>query len=76
VDSKSNSTSNIAKSTASKFFNAGNGTDSYAPFPVEMVTPEIGSEVEGNKINLEWTGFDIDNDIESYDVYFGESETP
>jgi hypothetical protein len=76
VVSKSNLTSNTAKSTTSKFFNAGNGTESYAPFPAELVTPEIGSEVEGNEINLKWTGSDIDNDIESYDVYFGESNDP
>ena len=76
VVSKSNSTTITAKSTTSKFFNAGDGTESYAPFPAELVKPAIGSEVEGNKINLEWTGSDIDNDIESYDLYFGENKEP
>ena len=76
VISKSNSTSNTAKSTTSKFYNAGAGTEFYAPFPAELVTPELGSEVEGTDVNLDWTGSDIDNDIESYDVYFGTSKTP
>ena len=76
VISKSNSTSNTAKSTTSKFYNAGAGTESYAPFPAELVTPALGSEVEGDEVNLDWTGSDIDNDIESYDVYFGESKNP
>ena len=76
VISKSNSTSNTAKSTTSKFYNAGAGTEFYAPFPAELETPALGSEVVGSEVNLDWTGSDIDNDIESYNVYFGASKNP
>jgi hypothetical protein len=75
VISKSNKISNTAKSSTNKFYNAGVGAESYAPFPAELIAPEMGAQVEGNVISLDWSGSDIDNDIESYDVYFGESKT-
>jgi len=75
VISKSNKTPKTATSTVWKFYNAGAGNASYAPFPAEVVSPEMGASVAGEIVNLDWTGNDIDGDIESFDVYFGESET-
>ena len=55
-----------------KFYNAGAGVTSYTPFPADAVFPEMaGTYINLDSIQLEWNGLDIDNDIKSYDVYFG-----
>jgi hypothetical protein len=78
VTSKSNSVDKTAVSETWKFYNAGDGTINYAPFPAEAVNPingDIMNAVNG-KITLDWNAIDIDNDIASYDVYFGTETTP
>ena len=56
-----------------KFYNAGEGIESYAPFPAEIISPAFAEKVEygAGYISLVWSGSDIDNDITGYDVYFG-----
>ncbi|WP_268223582.1 fibronectin type III domain-containing protein [Sinomicrobium oceani] len=61
-----------------KFYSAGDGIASYAPFPATAISPEPGENItaEGSKISLQWEGNDIDGDITGYDVYFGNSNPP
>lgn len=75
VISKSSSVSKTAKSETWKFYNAGVATVSYAPFPAEAISPIKGSTitVSDNKVTLEWNASDVDNDIATFDVFFGVS---
>ncbi|WP_405293567.1 fibronectin type III domain-containing protein [Algibacter sp. Ld11] len=75
VISKSNSNTTTATSDTWKFYNAGLGVENYAPFPAELVAPNMGG-LTSTTTTLEWNGSDIDNDIESYDVYLGTSNSP
>ena len=66
-----------AQSETWKFYNAGDPIDSYAPFPADLVSPAMGSILTGiTSQSLSWSGSDIDNDIVSYDVYFGTANPP
>jgi hypothetical protein len=76
IISKSNLSTKTATSLVWKFFNAGEGVTSYVPFPAELVSPLIGAIVENTVVSLDWLGSDVDGDIESYDVYFGETDNP
>ena len=78
VVSKSVSTTATSQSDTWKFYNAGLGTISYAPFPAAIISPTYAQNVtaSGGKLNLTWTGSDVDNDIVGYDVYLGTSATP
>jgi hypothetical protein len=53
------------------FYNAGSST-TYPPFPAEIVAPEIGASVFkdiNNEVILEWSGSDVDNDLEGFEIY-------
>lgn len=76
IKSKSNSSAGTAKSETWKFYNAGEATVSYAPFPAELTSPANNSDITTAIVTLDWKGSDVDNDIDSYDVYFGTSSTP
>jgi len=76
VVSKSNSSTTTAKSDVWKFYNAGVGTVSHPPFPADNLSPGFGQSVTAGTVNLTWTASDPDNDIASYDVYFGSTATP
>ncbi|WOD44135.1 hypothetical protein [Hwangdonia lutea] len=76
IVSRSNKTSKTGTSATWKFFNAGEGVSSYAPFPAEAVSPISGTNVTNGIITLEWTASDVDNDIENYNVNFGEVNPP
>lgn len=57
------------------FYNAGAQTN-YAPFPAQIVYPTSGKTVQmndGNEVELRWTGADVEDDIETYEVYFSAS---
>lgn len=58
-----------------RFYNAGEGTISYAPFPAEIVAPTFGQLVSSasTKVTLSWKGSDVDNDIIGYNIVFGTS---
>ena len=73
IVSKSNLTEITAQSAIWKFYNAGVGITSYAPFPAEIVSPKMAETITttANVISLIWNGGDVDNDIVGYDVYFG-----
>ncbi|MBC7913922.1 MAG: hypothetical protein H7Y07_07350 [Pyrinomonadaceae bacterium] len=78
VVSKSNIAADTAKSEVWKFYNPGVAKSSYAPFPAEILNPIMGQNVTAinGKIDLDWSGSDVDNDIVSYDVYLGTSTSP
>ncbi|MBC9796757.1 hypothetical protein [Sinomicrobium weinanense] len=78
VTSISNDIPETTRSESWKFYNAGDGTESYAPFPATVISPEQDETIpvgEGS-IALQWEGNDIDGDITAYDVYFGNVNPP
>lgn len=78
VIAKTSKTSTTTPSDIWKFFNSGAGVTSHTPFPAEMVSPTQGQAVTASagKITLDWNGSDVDNDISTYDVYLGTTNTP
>ncbi|WP_366182555.1 hypothetical protein [Flavobacterium ovatum] len=75
IISKSNTDKTTATSTVWKFYNAGIAVTNYAPYPAEAVTPLQGA-LSSSTTTLKWNGGDINNDIESYDVYIGTINPP
>ena len=78
VTSENNQTSDIATSATWLFYSPGAQTD-HVPFPAAIVTPKSGATVFkdiNNEITLQWSGVDIDGDIESYTVYFSNENPP
>ncbi|SEP99215.1 hypothetical protein SAMN05421824_0878 [Hyunsoonleella jejuensis] len=76
VISKSDDVTDTANSSTWKFYNAGEGVVTYAPFPAVAVAPVDGASIATTTtVTLEWTGSDVDNDIANYDVYFAEEGT-
>ncbi|HMC01124.1 MAG TPA: hypothetical protein VKN14_08830 [Flavobacteriaceae bacterium] len=73
-----NSGTQTAQSSTWKFYNAGEAVTSYAPFPAELVAPNMGSALDSNISNvlLEWNGSDVDDDIAEYEVLFGTDNPP
>ena len=74
VVSTSKKLSEVAKSLTWKFYNAGPAVENYAPFPASDLSPALGESVTAvdGKISFSWTGKDVDNDIQDYDVYLGQ----
>jgi hypothetical protein len=66
---------NTAVSQTWKFYNAGDGITNYAPFPAEAVYPVMSASVYG-PVTLEWTGSDLDDDIDGYKVYLDTNTSP
>lgn len=75
IISKSSTSTKTATSEKWKFYNAGIGIENYAPFPAELVSPAMGSLTK-QTVALSWNGSDIDNDIDSYDVYLDKINPP
>ena len=78
IRSKSSKSATTAQSDTWKFYNAGAGTVSYAPYPADVVAPAIGQNVAApaGTVNLSWKGSSVSGNITSYDVYFGTSTSP
>lgn len=78
VISKANGTTQTAQSPTWKFYNAGEASTSYAPFPAELITPEMGTAFESNltSVQLVWNGNDVDGDITQFEVFFGTDNPP
>ncbi|WP_299435390.1 hypothetical protein [uncultured Maribacter sp.] len=59
------------------FYNAGPSIKNYIPFPASAISPVSEANVVFSPtISLNWESSDIDNNIESYDVYFGTENPP
>jgi len=77
VISKSTTEIETAQSETWKFYNAGDGVQSYAPFPAELIAPAMGSNLTGvTTVTLEWLGSDVDNDISGYDIFIDTTSPP
>ncbi|MGJ8735873.1 hypothetical protein [Zobellia laminariae] len=60
------------KSTAWSFYSEGIAEDNFAPFPAEI---SITDNTDGT-VKIDWPSTDLDNDIVSYDIYWGTTATP
>lgn len=71
IISKSNKVKETASSAVWKFYLAGDGTSTYAPFPATAVSPAAGSSLSatGGKVNLTWLGTDPDSKTLSYEIF-------
>lgn len=77
VKAKTSKTTTVSQSDTWKFYNSGDGSVTYAPFPAEIISPVYAANLAAtNKVTLKWTSSDVDNDIVSHAVYFGTSATP
>ena len=76
--SKSSKSATLVQSDTWKFYNAGAGTVSYAPYPADVVAPAVGQNVAApaGTVNLSWKGSSVDGNITGYDVYFGTGKSP
>lgn len=73
---RANLANETVQSETWKFYNAGVGITNYAPFPAELVAPAMSAAVYGPTVSLQWTGSDLDSDVDSYKVYFGTTANP
>lgn len=76
VVSKSNTSTKTATSDTWKFYNSGPAETTYAPFPAEVIAPEMGQHLNATSVNLEWETSDVDGDLASFQVYFGTVNPP
>ncbi|NJB83469.1 fibronectin type III domain-containing protein [Wenyingzhuangia aestuarii] len=75
VTSKSENSSETAKSSTWEFYNAAEGTQTHVPYPASLISPVNESTTSSATVLLQWNSSDLDNDIESYEVYIGTSES-
>lgn len=71
VISKSNKSKETASSEVWKFYLAGDGASTFAPFSALIIAPVSGASVTANagKVNLVWSGADPDSKVLSYEIY-------
>ncbi|MGB7393573.1 MAG: hypothetical protein WA913_04180 [Pricia sp.] len=78
VISKNSQTTVDVSSDTWFFYNPGAQTD-HVPFPAEIIAPRPGAGAfknADNEVELQWSGSDVDNDIESYDIFFSTENPP
>ena len=78
VISRNSDTESAASSSTWQFYNAGSES-SYAPFPATILAPPSGETVvrdSDGEIMLDWSGADVDNDLNGFDVYHGTTNPP
>jgi len=79
IVSKSTQSGTTTPSDTWKFYNAGPGVITYAPFPAEVTSPTFGQNVNASSgtIDLTWKGSSVNpGTITGYDVYFGTTSNP
>jgi hypothetical protein len=76
ITSKSTKTTKTGVSSSNKFYLAGSGITSYAPFPAMITAPTFGAIVTpvSNKVTLTWTGSDPDSSALTYEVFIDTDE--
>lgn len=78
VTSRNSGSDQTANSATWLFYNAGPQT-TYAPFPAQLVHPVSGATIHKNSSNvvvLQWVGADVENDIETFEVFFSDQDPP
>lgn len=78
VTSTNDRSNQTATSESWLFYNAGAQT-TYAPFPAQIISPKSGKTVQMDgmgQVSLEWTGADVEDDIQTFEVYFSEQNPP
>lgn len=76
VVSKSLLTDAVGQSSVWQFYLEGNPEASHFPFPAQLLEPQNKAELgldDSNSLLFQWNGNDLDGDIESYELYLGES---
>ncbi len=69
--------SNSSQFTAPwKFYTIAEAVENHLPYLPELLQPLMGATVSGNTTVLSWEVGDIDDDILSYDLYFGLTADP
>jgi len=76
VISKASTGFDDAKSDTWKFYNAGQATTNYAPFPAEANFPAMDDQVAAGNPMFKWTGSDADGDPLTYDFYCATDYNP
>lgn len=76
ITSKSTKTTKTGISSSNKFYLAGAGITSYAPFPATIIAPIFGLVVTptNSKVTLTWSGSDPDSSVLTYEVYIDTDE--
>jgi hypothetical protein len=76
ITSKSTKTTKTGISSSNKFYLAGAGITSYAPFPATITAPIFGSVVTptNSKVTLSWSGSDPDSSVLTYEVFIDTDE--
>lgn len=69
VTSLATGAQNSATSASRRFYLAGEGISSYAPFPAELTGPTSGSTVDPNGVIFTWKGSDADSQELVYTLY-------
>ncbi len=77
VTSKNTAVTETAISETWFFFSPGTET-TYLPFPAGIIKPNGPKAFidEIGEVTIEWEGFDLDNDIEGYELYFSTENPP
>ncbi|MEJ2881546.1 hypothetical protein [Pedobacter sp. GR22-6] len=76
VVSKSAGSAKQTESYTYRFYNSGLNSTYHSPFPAQLQSPADGAQITNEAINLCWEGMDVDEDIKSYDLFFGTDATP
>lgn len=76
ITAKDNKGLSSAVSSSNGFYTEGVGVSNYVPFSPVLVAPGLNATVQTATANLQWSASDVDNDVLSYDVYFGTANPP
>ncbi|MDP2413456.1 hypothetical protein [Daejeonella sp.] len=78
ISSKNSQINKEISSDLWKFYNPAPAQTSFSPFPAELTAPRYGEVIPLSTatVTLRWSATDPDGDIDSYDVYLGNTNVP
>jgi hypothetical protein len=78
ISSKNTKINKEISSDPWKFYNPAPAQTSFSPFPAEILAPRYGEviPISTATVTLRWSATDPDGDIDSYDVYLGNTNVP